>query len=99
MAVKYSKRSLYYSTPQNSWALSYYVPRLIPLDASDTWVVLSKRHTHKAPALSYDLFGTPAYWWVFAVMNPDVIKDSVRDFQEGVVIRVPTLQRLQQHIG
>lgn len=99
MTVKYSKKSLYYSTPQTSWALSYYVPRPIPLDLTDTWIKLSTRHTYRATTLSYDLYGTPAYWWIFAVMNPDVIKDSVRDFQEGVVLRVPTLIRLQQVIG
>ena len=99
MTVSYSKRSLYYSTPQTSWALGYYVPRPIPLDTTDTWVQLSPRHQYRLTALSYDLYGTPAYWWIFAVMNPDVIKDSVRDAQPGVVIRVPTLARLQQVIG
>jgi hypothetical protein len=99
MPIKYSNRSLYYSTPQNSWALSYYVPRPIALDNSDQWVKLSSRHINKPTVLSYDLYGTPAYWWIFNIMNPDVIVDPIRDFQEGVVLRVPTLGRLQQVIG
>jgi len=99
MTVIYPQKSLYYATPQSSWALGYYVPRPIPVDTSDQWVELSSRHTYKATALSYDLYGTPAYWWTFAVLNPDVISDSVRDFKEGTVIRVASLQRLQQLIG
>jgi|SRR5882672_5204764 len=99
MTVKYSHRSLYYATSQNSFALSYFVPRPIPLDDTDQWIKLSKRHQNKPTALSYDLFGTPAYWWIFNVLNPDVIKDPIRDFKEGVILRVPTLQRLQQIIG
>jgi hypothetical protein len=99
MTVKYSNRSLWFSTPQNSWALGYYVPREIPLDATDTFITLSKRHTNKPTLASYDIWGTPAYWWIFSVMNPDVIKDPIRDFKEGVVLRVPTLQRLQSIIG
>jgi hypothetical protein len=99
MPIKYSQKSLYYSTPQNSFALGYYVPRPIPPDNSDTWIKLAKRHINKPTVLSYDLYGTPAYWWIFNVLNPDVIKDPIRDFQEGVIIKVPTLQRLQQVIG
>jgi len=30
-------------------------------------------------------------WWVFALRNPDVIKDPIRDFKTGVVIIVPPL--------
>lgn len=99
MPVKYTQRSLYYSTPQNSFALGYYVARPIALDNTDQWIKLAKRHTNKPTVLSYDLYGTPAYWWIFNILNPDVIKDPIRDFQEDVVIRVPTLQRLQQVIG
>lgn len=99
MTVTYSKRSLYYSTPQTSWALSYYVPRPIPLDATDTWVKLSQRHVNKLTALSYDLYQTPAYWWTFLTLNPDIIKDPIRDATEGLVIRVASLQRLQALIG
>ena len=97
--TKYSTKSLYYKTPQTNFALSYYVFRDIPPDDSDTYIVLAQRHTNKPTVLSYDLYGTPAYWWIFNVSNMDVIQDPMRDFIEGTVIRVPTLQRLQSVIG
>jgi hypothetical protein len=99
MTVKYSPRSLYYRTPQTDFALSYLVFRDIPPDNTDTYVVLSSRHTNRPTVLSYDLYSTPAYWWVFNVLNMDVIQDPIRDFVAGTVIRVPTLQRLQTIIG
>jgi hypothetical protein len=99
MPVKYSQRSLYYATPQTSFALSYYVQRNIIPDSTDTLVQLSQRHTNKPTVLSYDLYGTPAYWWIFNILNPDVIKDPIRDFKQGVIIRVPTQSRLQTLIG
>lgn len=97
--IKYSPRSIYYSTPQTSWALSYYVPRPIPLDSTDTWIVLSERHKNRLTLLSYDLYKNPAYWWTFLTLNPDVITDPIRDAQPGLVIRTASLQRLQSIIG
>jgi hypothetical protein len=97
--TKYSSKSLYYKTPQNNFALGYYVFRDIPEDDTDTFVILAQRHTNKPTVLSYDLYGTPAYWWIFNVLNMDTIQDPLRDFVEGTVIRVPTLTRVQSLIG
>ena len=99
MTVKYSQKSLWYATPQNNFSLGYYVFRDIPPDTTDTFVRLATRHTNKPTVLSYDLYSTPAYWWIFNVMNMDVIQDPLRDFIPGLVVRVPTLARLQKLIG
>ena len=99
MTTVYSKKSIFYSTPQNNFALGYYVHRKLQPDKSDTYVILSSRHAGKPTLLSYDLYATPAYWWIFNVLNMDVIKDPLRDFKESVVLRVPNLTGLQQLIG
>ena len=99
MTVTYSNKSIYFATPQTNFALSYWVPRPIPTDNSDSYVKIESRHNFKPTAMSYDLYGTPAYWWTFNTLNMDVIQDPVRDFTTGTVIRVATLQRLQKLIG
>ncbi len=99
MTVTYSQKSIYFATPQNNFALGYWVPRPIPNDPSDVYVTIDSRHTNKPTSMSYDLYNTPAYWWTFNILNMDVIKDPIRDFTAGTIIRVATLQRLQKIIG
>lgn len=95
----YSSKSLYYKTPQTSWSLSHYVHREIPLDDSDVYILIEDRHKYKPTGLSFDLYGTPAYWWVFNVLNMDIIQDPISDFIPGKIIRTPTLNRLKKLIG
>jgi hypothetical protein len=38
------------------------------------------------------LFGNSRLWWVFALRNPDILKDPIRDFKAGVKIMVPSKQ-------
>jgi hypothetical protein len=37
-------------------------------------------------------------WWVFAVRNPDVLKDPLLSFTTGAIIYVPTKTVIQQQI-
>lgn len=99
MTVTYSQKSIWALTPQNNFALGYWVSRDIPLDDSDMLVRIDKRHQYQATHLSYDLYGSPAYWWTFSILNPDIIKDPIRDFAPGTVIRCATLARLQKIVG
>ena len=99
MSVSYSSKSIYYKTPQNDFSLQYYVHRDIPQDSTDRYVMLDERHQFKPTVLSYDLYGDPAYWWTFSILNMDQIKDPIRDFQTGTKLRVATLDRLKKVIG
>ena len=62
-------------------------------------MTLSKKYENRPDTLSYDLYGTPAYWWVFMVRNPNTIKDPIWDMVAGASIIVPSLQTLQQALG
>jgi hypothetical protein len=40
--------------------------------------------------LAYKVYGSTALWWVFALRNPDTLKDPIRDFKAGTVIKLPS---------
>ena len=61
---------------------------IIP-NPNDTYYIVTKNYEHRPDLLSYDLYGTTGYWWVFALRNPDVIQDPVYDLVPGIQIYVP----------
>jgi len=97
--VDYKNSSPYSATQQTSWFLSNMTYRDIPRDGSDQIKILESRYENRPDLLSYDLYGTPNYWWVFMVVNPDKIKDPIYDFKPGMVIFTPTVNRLTQILG
>jgi hypothetical protein len=49
--------------------------------------------------LAYDLYGDSGLWWVFAVRNPNVIKDPVFGFIAGLAIYIPQKTTLVSDLG
>lgn len=97
--VEYSALSPYYGTPQTQWYLLPMVPRLILPHSTDDQIVISSKYDLKPDMMSYDRYGTPAYWWVFARRNMDVIRDPIFDFKSGTTIFAPTKERMTQLEG
>jgi hypothetical protein len=98
--VTFPSTSPYYDTPQTSWYTGPIVWRAIPADPSDSIITsLDKKYEHRPDMLSYDLYGTIGYWWIFLVRNINVIRDPIWDMVPGIQIYVPTLARLQTLIG
>lgn len=97
--VTYDPSSPYYGTPQTNWYLGPITYRDIPAHTSDLYVQLDNKYHNRPDTLSYDLYGTPKYWWVFMVRNIDLIRDPIWDIKSGMVLYVPTLDRLQKIIG
>ena len=97
--AKYSPTSPYSDTLQLSNRLDIYSPRTFAFDKDDVEYRIDSWYENRPDLLSYDLYGTPKLWWVFAVRNPDVIKDSVFDFVAGTVIRIPKQDNLQTGLG
>jgi hypothetical protein len=97
--IDYQNSSPYADTQQTSWFLSNMTYRDIPRDGTDTLKVLESRYNNRPDLLSYDLYGTPNYWWVFMIVNPDRIKDPIYDFKTGTVVFCPTASRLTQILG
>jgi len=86
--TNYANTSPYYNTPQTSWYLSTWVARPIPAFDTDQCLTLQTRYNNRPDLLSYDLYGTTRLWWVFAIRNPNIIKDPIYDFVPGIQISV-----------
>lgn len=87
--TKYSSYSPYNVTAQTSWYLDLYVNREIPALDTDRLLTVDRKYHRKPYLLSFDLYGTSRLWWVFAVRNPNDIKDPIYDLVEGLQIYVP----------
>ena len=92
--VSYKNSSQYSLTPQASWFLSHYVDKNIQRDGTDQLITLGTKYKLRPDLLAYDLYSNTDYWWVFTVLNPDVIIDPIYDMIPGILLYVPTLQRL-----
>ena len=100
-AVKYNQYSPYLNTKQLSkyvdyldfWQASY-----IPASSNDILISLDPKYNKRPDLLSYDLYGTPQLWWVFAMRNPDTIKDPIYDFKAGAVIYAPSKDNIGIYI-
>lgn len=97
--INYPSASPYSTTPQTSWYLSNWNYKPIPPDAEDTLYTLLPRHDHRPDILSYDLYGTPIYYWVFCIRNPFLRKDPLWDFVTGITIIVPSANYLKKVVG
>lgn len=95
--VNYDPSSPYYGTQQTSWFLSNMTYRSIPRDGTDIFLPsLATKYENRPDLLSYDQYGTPNFWWVFMVVNGDLIKDPIYDMKAGMGLYVPTVARLNQ---
>jgi len=89
----YNPTSPYATTPQiynylpylDSWDNSV---QIIP-SQNDTYYQVTANYQHRPDLLSFDLYGTTGYWWVFAMRNPDIIKDPIYDLIAGINIYLP----------
>jgi hypothetical protein len=96
--ANYSISSPYYNTPQNSYYLGFWQPPNITASNTDNFIVLPKKYTNRPDLLSHDLYGTSKLWWVFTMLNPNVLKDPVFDMKAGIELRVPSLTGVQSFL-
>ena len=95
----YQNTSPWYITEQNSLYLDILKIRPVPADTRDTNYIIETKYKNRPDLLSYDLYGTPKLWWVFAQRNPDVIEDPIYDFTIGKTIQLPKLSNLKNDLG
>lgn len=95
----YSKLSPYRNTTQNQLYLELLEIVPVPAEDDDFLYQIESQYTHRPDLLSYDLYGTPKLWWVFAQRNLSVIEDPIFDFEPGVQIYLPKKRNLQKFIG
>jgi hypothetical protein len=97
--VNYARNNPYFSTTQTSWHINNFVFRAIPPNAGDKPFVLQQHHEHRPDKLSFDLYGTPVYWWVFCIRNPFLRGDPLWGFLAGTEIMVPSLIHIHNILG
>lgn len=97
--VTYPASSPYYSTPQSQMFLGRYVDRAIPAHSTDRTISLDVKYEGRPDKLSYDLYGSPVYWWVFMRRNLGVIRDPIWDFKPGIRIVVPSREMIVSLLG
>ena len=77
------------TTPVNSKYTEYYEPNAVYRDRATRVVELTEKHAGRPDVLAHELYGNARLWWVFVHMNPNKIKDPVRDFVPGKKLLVP----------
>ena len=97
--VSYSNTSPYFATAELSDSLDILNPRTITAEQDDQTYKIERTYAYRPDLLSYDLYGTPRLWWVFAQRNPDEIEDPIYDFRPGVTIQLPKKENVLKDLG
>lgn len=97
--AKYNSTSPYYKTAQTNGYLDVLTYRSIPAEVDDIYFEVTKTYEYRPDLLAHDLYEDVSLWWVFAVRNPDVIKDPVFDLEAGVKIYLPKITSIKTGLG
>lgn len=92
--VQFGNYSLYKNTDDNTFFRDYYKPINIRRDITDQFIIISAEFHNKPGRLAESLYGSPRLSWVFSYFNRDLISDIIFDLKEGMIIRIPTKERL-----
>ena len=95
----YSKTSPYYNTETYGKSLDMLNFRSFPAQVDDQVITLTESYRNRPDLLAFDLYQDSRLWWVFAVRNPNNIKDPVFDFVPGRKIFVPKKETLVTALG
>ena len=97
--VSYDKNSPYAKTTVYGNFLDIANFPAIPKLASDTLFTVNQTYQYRPDLLAFDLYGDANLWWVFAIRNPNTIKDSIFDLKVGVKIFLPRKDTLTGIFG
>jgi len=96
----YPASSPYYNTSiVNNQYLDIMSNRPIPMDPSDVYWEITSVYQYRPDLLAYDLYSNSTLWWVFAMRNPNMLKDPYFDFIAGTSIYLPKGTTINQVLG
>lgn len=101
-AVTYSPNSPYYQTPQQNQYLEYlgfWNGPFVYSSSTDGLLEIQAKYDKRPDLLSYDLYGSTAWWWIFALYNQDKIQDPIYDLRAGITIRYPNKNTLPRALS
>jgi hypothetical protein len=97
--IQYSKNSLYSKTPFYGDFLDLADFPVIPKNPDDVLFAINKTYQFRPDLLAYDLYQDASLWWVFALRNPNTIKDPIFDMKIGNRIFLPKKDAITGAIG
>tara|TARA_R110001606_G_scaffold338457_5_gene486566 strand:- start:3920 stop:4219 length:300 start_codon:yes stop_codon:yes gene_type:complete len=71
----------------------------IPKGAFDLDYKIKETEAGRPDILAGNLYENPRLWWVFALRNPDILKDPLEDFKAGVNIKIPSPEDVKALLG
>lgn len=99
MSTAYSTTSPYYNTAKWGPFLDVWAGKTIAADVTDIVYQIDPPYNNRPDLLAQDIYQDVTLWWVFAVRNPDIIKDPIFDFVAPTIIYVPTKSVVLKSIG
>lgn len=99
MSATYSKSSPYAKTSIHGNFLDIMEYRTFPRLPDDVLFQINSTYQYRPDLLAHDLYGDAGLWWVFAVRNPNTVKDPVFDFRTGTTIYLPKKATLLNALG
>tara|TARA_B100000886_G_C20164996_1_gene383657 strand:+ start:244 stop:528 length:285 start_codon:yes stop_codon:yes gene_type:complete len=93
--AQYNKQSPYSKTSTAGDYLDVMTHRSIVHDRDDETYIIEAKYNMRPDLLSYHIYGSSKYWWLFAVRNKNIIIDPIQDFKAGVTIRIPKLENVR----
>jgi hypothetical protein len=87
--------SRYEKTPIKEFYRDIWVPLEVPENANDYEYVIPPDFDERPDLLSFELYGTPDLWWIFALRNLDELVDPIGDFKSGLTIMIPSTNTLE----
>jgi len=97
--ASYSATSPYFTTGYSQYYLDVMVNRPIPKESDDLLMKINTVYEYRPDLLAYDLYETPALWWVFYQRNPNTLQAPPLDFKAGTRIYIPKITTLKSALG
>ena len=96
---QYSGDSFYANTKTVDFYLGAWNDDINLSTIGDTTVEIHSKYNLRPDLMAFDMYGSPNYWWVFALINKDKLIDPVEDFKTGVVLTIPSKNGIRSLIG
>ena len=97
--MAYKITSPWHDTAMANGYLGNFNIRPVSAEPDDIPYTIDPHYNYRPDLLSQDLYGTPKLWWVFAMRNPEVIKDPIYDLVAGIKIYIPQRSQLFKDLG
>lgn len=82
--------SFYSNTNTRDFYLDLWKDPGMAFSDSDEKLAIPSKYNKRPDLMATEIYGSPNYWWLFALRNVDILIDPVEDFVTGLEIRIPS---------